>query len=309
MRTNAWPGAVASILALFALCCSPEKEDDMSDAQRALYEQVQEAFNACRAGDFGPSSALAEAGEPVVMFMAQYVVDADENVREQAVAVLKAVGGENAAPLLLRALTDEVAGIRERAAHALFTGHDPVAVAALPDAGDAIRGSVAAGNHTAAALLLLGYCPGDESVSLLQKVRDADPMSRTELHAWTPVVDASLPARVSLSQLGEMEDRIFLLENAATADADQLQFLLSVLREVDAPALLHELARTLDDTTEIGGGAPSGAEPVRRICDLAVDAFVERLDLSVDFPLNDSGRYTEEQIQAVREAIEGAIPR
>jgi hypothetical protein len=100
-----------------------------------------------------------------------------------------------------------------------------------------------------------------------------------------------------------------LMDTAASGTPAEREFLLSVMREIDAPEVLHALAATLDDTTAISSGVPSGAAPQRRLCDLAVEQFVQRLNLTVDFNLNSHGRYTPEEINQVRTAIREQLPR
>jgi len=99
------------------------------------------------------------------------------------------------------------------------------------------------------------------------------------------------------------------LETINSGEPKELEFLFSVLREIDAPEVIHGLKQVLKDERPTKAGVPSGAEPELRLCDLAVNALVRGLDLKVDSELSESDRYTPEQIEAVRQAINQSLPR
>src|SRR4051794_31579727 len=69
-------------------------------------ERVRAAFQAVRAGDLGPVSALQAAGPRVVALLPPFLADASEDVRREAVSLLAVAGGADALPLLGRALAD-----------------------------------------------------------------------------------------------------------------------------------------------------------------------------------------------------------
>lgn len=208
------------------------------------------------------------------------------------------------------ALRDPLQDIRARAALALYEQHDPVQWTERPEVGEALRASVDQGNDAAAALLLLGYFPGESSLNTLQALNERAGDAQTELATWAPVVPVHLPVAVSLSRLGDQAGRLMLLQTSAEGSLVEREFLLSVLRELDSPEVLHTLAAgTLGDTSEIGGGVPSGVQPQRRLCDLAVVSFVKRLNLPVSFTVNDRRQFTPAEIDAVRQAMAGSLPR
>ena len=208
------------------------------------------------------------------------------------------------------ALRDPLQDIRARAALALYEQHDPVQWAERPEVGEALRASVDQGNDAAAALLLLGYFPGEPTLKALKDLRKRAGDAQTELATWAPVVPVNLAIAVSLSRLGDQAGRLMLLQTSAEGSLAEREFLLSVLRELDSPEVLHALAAgTLGDVSEIGGGVPSGVQPQRRLCDLAVVNFVKRLNLPVNFTVNDQRQFTPAEIDAVRQAMAGSLPR
>ncbi len=274
----------------------------------AMKERVDKAIGAARRGDSEPLSSLSPLGAELVPELAPHLSDADVEVRREVVALLSSIAGSEAAKAMAVSLRDQDPDIRSRAAMAIY-GAEP-AGDVLGDArnAEALRESVKSGDHSAAAILLLGYAPGPGSVSLLRELRGEAPDLRTKLHPWSELVPVSLVATVALSRLGDGGARKALLEGLAGASAETHAFLLSVLRDVDDPSVLHALSEALADEREVGEGVPSGAEPRRRVCDLAVDAFVDRLGLQVGFPRNPAGRYGSREIEEVRRLIRTSIP-
>jgi len=316
VKTN-WPRAtiLLSAAALFLFGCDnqqaskqmPEDKPTRSDPERTA-QRVEKAFEAARAGNMGPVAELHELGEAVVAPLGKYLEDADPNIRREAVALLRALGGKAALPLLLRALGDPLVEVQERAAMALYERYEPQTLAASSEVGAGLRKSVTAGNTRAAAILLLAYFPGPETQQLLGKLRGRPAEEVTKLHEWSPTVPVSLAATVALSRLGENGARAGLLGQIENAGINVLEFLFEAIREIDSPEVLQALKPALDNQAEVSSGVPSGAAPRRRICDVAVNAFVRRLKLLVDFELSESRRYTDAQIQQVRQQIGASVP-
>ena len=272
--------------------------------------QVEAAFAAARQENYEPISQLAEQGAKVIPYLKTYLQDDNEMLRLQAVALLATATNPIAIPLLALALRDPLQDIRARAALALYERHDPLLLAERPEVGKALQVSIDQGNDAAAALLLLGYFPSESSLKTLRALNEKAGDAQTELATWAPVVPVRLPVAVSLSRLGDRAGRLALLQTSAAGSLAEREFLLSVLREIDSPEVLHALAAgTLSDMREIGGGVPSGIQPQRRLCDLAVVSFVKRLNLPVNFTVNNQRQFLPAEIDAVRQAIAGSLPR
>ena len=315
---RAWPVLVILVIAATAIILhsrSQQKGIGMTEqppqkmTPEELAAEVEKACEAIRAGNSGPSAELWRYGREIVPPLVPYLQDPNHDVRRHVVALLKAVEDPAAVPPLLQAMADPEIEIQQRAAAALYEAYDPLLIAKQPSAGQTLRKSVADGNTSAAALLLLGYAGGEETIDLLSQVREKSAWKKTKLYDWSPVVTVALPANVALSLLGDEEARAALIETTANDNLDELRFLLSVLREVDSPRVLHAVGRALDDTRLTGSGAPRGAESPRRLCDDAVNGFVDRLRLEIDFPLTDAQTYTDAQIDRVRQLIRAAIPQ
>ncbi len=275
-----------------------------------LAVQVNAAFTAARQENYELISQLAEQGDRVIPHLEPYLRDGNEMLRLQAVSLLAMSKNPTAVPLLTLALRDSSQELRARAALALYEQHDPLPLAGRSAVGEALRDSVDQGNDAAAALLLLGYFPGEASLKVLRALNARAGEAQTELATWAPVVPVRLAVAVSLSRLGDQAGRLALLQTSAEGAPSEREFLLSVLREIDAPEVLHALAAgTLGDTRSISGGVPSGVQAQRRLCDLAVSSFVKKMNLKMKFSVDGSRRFTRTEIESVRQALANSLPR
>lgn len=306
-RRYAWAlSLLATTLVLILLIYQFPQGIAMNDE---IAVQVNAAFTAARKGDYEPVSQLGEQGAKIIPYLQPYLQDEDEMVRLQAVALLTTSDDPTAIPLLALALRDPSQDLRARAALALYERYDPLQLAERPTLGEALRASLDQGNDAAAAILLLSYYPGEPTLAALQALDERAGDAQTELAAWTPVVPVTLVTAISRSRIGDRAARQALLHTSVDGSPAEREFLLSVLREIDSPEVLHALASALDDTQEIGGGVPSGIQPQRRLCDLAVVSLIKRLNLKVNFTVNDQRRFTPTEIDAVRQAMIAGLPR
>jgi HEAT repeat protein len=279
-------------------------------AAGAVADQVAKAFAAVRSGDLSQVSSLEKLGPNLVPALATYMADADENVRREAVSLLSVVGGEAAVPLLARAVSDSSAEVAERASLALYERFDPDQVAANAEAAKAVLGSIAAGQPTAATLVLAGYLPGEATQQALREFLDRPASNyETRLFAGSSPISARLPAQLALARLGGKEAMRSVAELTERAPVAEWQFLLAAIRDINAPRLLHAVKRALDDPRETSAGIPSHAGPKRRVCDEAANALVNRLKLKTSFALSTTLRYSPEQLAEVRRLIDEMLPK
>lgn len=274
-----------------------------------LAEQLDKAIAALRRGDYQPISELTDRAKELVPLLARYAGDPSVEVRREVVALLRAANSPAGVPVLIHLLADADAEVQLAAAAGLYW-LDPAVLAKHPTSAKALAQSLAEGNTASApAVLLLGYGPAAHVTPALQKLRAQGETSRTKLEDWMPPVPVRLAAEVALSRLGDTQARRALLHAASQDDLAIRQFLLGVVRDIDAPEVLHALGAFLSDTRLTGSGAPSGAESQRRLCDDAVNALVRRLKLKVDFPLSEAQPYSQAQIDQVRARLAEPIPR
>jgi hypothetical protein len=311
-------GIVGLLLAagtVFVAVQSVGRSTDNSDRRAAVSdstgnaERVEAAFAAARSGDFGPSSELASLGEGAAPLLAPYVTDGDEEVRRQAVALLAAISGKGAVAPLAKALVDGSQDIRQRASAALYENYDPRDLGKRAEVGEALRNSIRQGNESGGAILLLGYFSGPKSKETLRNLQQQRGGGMTEVFSWSPVVPISLAADDALSRLGDQEARKALTSRIEAGELEELQFLLYVLRDIDAPSVIHALKdATFEDAREVPGEVPSGAEPQIRLQDLAVTQFVKRFGLRMPFDVSGDRRYSDDEVAAVREAVDKRVP-
>jgi len=172
--------------------------------------------------------------------------------------------------------------------------------------GKTVIASVEAGNRTAAAILLLGYVKGADPVltSLIHEHGD----ERVKLHSWSRPVPLRVAATAALSRLGDANARRNLLEGIDGYDSETRIFLLDILPSIDAPEVWHALSTYMDDAREIPEDVPSGADR-RRLCDHAVDAFLDRFNFPVSFQRKPGGRYDSKDIGETRRALRQSAPQ
>ena len=207
---------------------------------------------------------------------------------------------------VLRGLRSSEPDEAGRAADALYASTAAEQTLANKDVGDALRHSVEQGNRTASAILLLGYLPG--AAGLLKKLAHEHGDAPVKLHPWSDIVPLRLAAHAALSRLGDRQARERLLQSISELDTAERLFLLDIIAFVDAPEVWHALSDYMKDTREIRVDVPSGA-PRRRVCDHAVDSFLDRFAFKVSFERKPGGRYTPGEIEETRRALRSSIPQ
>lgn len=262
------------------------------------------AMSAARAGNSEPAAALTVTADDVPE-IAAYLRDSDEPVRREAVMLLARAGGQTGCSALAEALTDHSAGIRERAARAMREVCSAETLEAAPDLGVALRESVRMGNTSAAALLLLGRVRDGENAAFLESLLAAETPA-VKLEAWHQPVPQALPAAVAAANAGSTAGRERLTKGLE--GIEEAEFLASVLGDIADTAALGSLLPLLVDERAVFASVPSGAQPQRRICDLAADGFVKRLGLN-PFPPRPSDRYTADEIALVKKLAAAALAK
>ncbi len=283
---------MAVLVGLLA-ACAPEAEGEAD---------LPAAMAAVREGNLEPAGRLTVSPEDVPE-LSGYLKDSNEAVRREAVVLLTGIGGLPACDALVPAVTDSSADIRERTVRAL---HDLCAVEiseSLPQLGAALRESVRMGNTSAAALLLLGRYREDENREFLRSLLRAE-TPVVKLESWHHPVPQSLAVAVAAVSAGysPARDRLF----DGLGKIEEAEFLALVLGDIDDTVTLEYLLKLLDDERTTSSGVPSGAQPRRRLCDLATDEFARRFGLQ-PFPLRTSDRYSDEEIDQVRTLAAEAI--
>ncbi|MCR9283293.1 MAG: hypothetical protein NXH99_16495 [Rhodobacteraceae bacterium] len=257
----------------------------------------------------GSPEAVVEAGPDAVAPLAARLAAAKTTGEKSAlVELLSAVGGADTLAPVLPYIGDADPDLRARASAAALK----VVLANGPPSGpvaEQLQSEVTAALETPDAeggVLLLGaLAPGAEEALEAH-------LSGTRLvkaQPQEPTAPAALAARLALSALGDDEARTSLLRQIPESEPDSLVFMLKALPLIDAPEVLHALAATtLSSKAPVADGLPSGAEPTREVADVAVEAFVARLNLSPGFKVTPGAIYTADQQAEVERLITGSIP-
>jgi HEAT repeat protein len=273
----------------------------VSSSVAAQSDAVAAAFEAARSGNLQRLATLRPAAAEIPA-VAVYLRDRNESLRREAVVVLARLGPP-ACPALTAALTDTSADMRERAARAIYHACSAV-TADMPGLPAALRQSVRMGNASAAPLLLLGRFPDDETRAFLRGLlAAAGPM--VKLENWNPPLPQTLAAAVGAVSTGVTEGAPVLQQGLHTVS--QAEFLALVLGDIQIAGALRPLLTLLHDERPVSTGVPSGAEPRRRVCDLAMESFVHRLRLAPPFALRPPARYSKEERDQIEALARAAI--
>lgn len=302
---------VATALASFAEPNGVGAQNRRSTVTASLDEAtLTRAFEAAKAGDYGPLSGLPTPSSAAVPAIADRLSDDSEIVRREAVTLLGLIKGPAAAPALASALADPVDDVATRAAVALYR-LGPEAIEADPSVGERLREAVGKGLTAGSAILTLAHATAKTAtIATLRALRETKGDSLSEVVASSPTVPVTLLVDVSLAKLGDSAAEDRLVAVIGKEDLNASQFLLSALREIDSPRLIEVLATaTLADTRPVMGDAPSGAESGVRLADLAATRLAQRFNLPVGLDDTADMRLPDETLQAVKAALDGHLAK
>jgi len=275
---------ILAAAALSSLACAQPKTP-------AKGNEVDQAFEAMRAGRGTGFEKVLSMGDAAVPATARYLKDRDSSMRSQAVAVLASMGTPAACEAMVPGLEDASPDNRDRTAAALYRKclNHPPASAARP-----LRALLRQGTSEAAAFLLLGHFPGAESDAALDIA--SKQRKPVRLEGGLPVPAAIAIAVASGKELGPL---------VRTEALPERLFLLSALPMIRAPKDLSNMAAGyLDDIREIEDtGMPSGAGTKRRLCDAALEALAKRADWKPPFELDGIRRYSDEERRQAKAAL------
>lgn len=299
--------AVAIATAITAVSGGVGAEQRRSTVTNSFNEaSLLQAFEAAKTGDYGPLGALPAPTAAAIPALDRLLADNNETVRREAVTMLGRIDDPAVAPALAGALADPVDDVATRAAAAIYRlGPD----AMQPGVGDQIRKAIENGLTAGGAILMLAHDPAtEETITVLQELRDAKGDELTEVFPSSPTVSVGLMADTALAKLGEARAEDRLIAAAGSGDLATAELLLSALREIDSPRVIEVLAAvTLADTRLVQGDAPSGAETGMRLADLAATRFAARFDLAAGIDDMADERLPDETIEAVQAELENYL--
>ena len=251
------------------------------------------------------NAVVIAQGDTVVLELATRLNGATPEEKVDIIGLLAAISSPATIPLLAPLMANPDYDTRVRATEAVYTA--VIAHGAPRDQAFADK-IVAAiqGEPTAGALLLGGLVPAAEE-PLNAHVGQT---RLVKLFTSKPPVPAGIPATVALSLLGDQDSRDRLEQSVMAGDPVLLEFYLTAMPMIDSPTILHALAAaTLANEAPVGDGLPSGADPPRRLADIATETFVRQFDLHPGFELDETERYSEEKRRKVLSLITASMPQ
>lgn len=313
-------------------------EKDLSlNQNQDIAGQVKNTFDAVRKNGGGQTllDKLKLLGEKVIPFLEPYLNDENMDVRREVVYLAIEIGSEKSLNLLALALHNsepEIQRVTSRRLYfyysqykkylpvkkvlppriyAPYESFSPEKIGANPQLGKALKESLKAGNGNTSTIYLLANFPNGETTIVLKEL---------SLKSSTDFNSIALASKIVLSGFDNQEATRDLVAFANKNDVKLLFFLLDQIGEIKSTELLSALAKTLDNKSDItvgkglknpnrtlANGIKIQGIPARRLCDFAVNAFVERFGLNVGFGLH-STVYLEKQISEVRDLVKQAIP-
>jgi hypothetical protein len=257
---------------------------------------VAPAMAKVRRGDYTAVTHLSVTAADVPA-LTPLLMDANTDVARESMTLLERIGGPQACAAMVRALTSASADMRERTANTMYRRCQRPQVENVVGWEPALHQSVRMGNTAASAILLLRHFANDGNRQFLLQLLKAD-AAPVKLAAWSTPVPQVLAAAVAAVSVGLAQAQTRLVQGLD--DVASAEFLASTLPDVTDLVALHSLLPLLDNQQTVRAGVPSGASPQRRVCDLALDAFVDRLSLRPSFSLRAGGRYITAEFDEVK---------
>ncbi|MEO7253241.1 MAG: hypothetical protein ABIZ64_03255 [Casimicrobium sp.] len=260
---------------------------------------LEAAFTAVRKGNLQPI-AQAKVTAKQMPELTRYLHDPNASVRREAAVLLTSLGASTCSALT-EALVDSDADNRERAARSL---HQlcPDIVKRVDGSGKRLRESIRLGNTSAYAFAMLGRSVDEvDKQFVLSHLGDSKTMVKRE--PASPPVSIEVAATFAAVVMGQTEGVARL--PTAMLPISNAEFFAASLGEIDdrsalLPKALAALAGLLDDRRSVSAGVPSGALPRRRVCDIAADQVIAKLQLHSTIALRVGEAYSDAELQTLK---------
>lgn len=302
-----------------------------------IARQLREAFDEVRkTGETTRLTQLENFGEKLISYLEPYLNDASSNVRTEAVNSALKIGGKKAYNFAVLALKNSRPQISKHTAATLYFYHSqhkrhlrnekteisgdfsrynffsPENISASQEMGKALCEMSRSGNSNLESIFLLANFPNSETEIILKdsfKIKNYARSLRIR-------DEKALAAEITLAKLNNQQAIEYLAKPIDTQSIATLKFLLKNLTEIDSPKILIALSKSLENKTYIEGnlssaqvvqklGLPKGSHVdtiPRRLCDLALESFIQKLDLKPSFKIH-SGIYAEQHLIEAQELI------
>lgn len=308
-------GASASLLCLpvNAQICSQEKPSAFQSKYSADNEAVKKRtaklfLNADDKSFSAIDSAFLNA--KILPYLAPYLEDENEIVRQKAVKFIGLTKSSDALSLLALSLEDKSENVQNAAARTLYDNYKRETLSANSDVENALCRSLENGSNSAAAFLIFSYYVENPQTEKLIIFRGSEKNeAETTLYPLIKPVEVSFLIKMVHSEIGGRTPRSEFRQAISSATLDELAFLVWTMRDLGDPDLLHDLRKTLSDNRKMSYKNKQGVTVDRRLRDLAVEKFVQRLNLKPKFKVINGKTYSNAETKAINELIYYSIPQ
>lgn len=301
-------------LPLNAQICSRDKppafDSKYNTDDAATRKRIEKLFLDARKNSPLSTADVSLLNVKTLPYLAVYLKDDDETTRRTAAKLVGLTKNEAALPLLAAALEDRSADVRNAAAQSLDDNFEQDAIIEKSFVENALCRSVENGSDSAAAILLFSRFvenPQTENVLIFRLKSAAN--ETTNFYPLKKPVKVSFILKMAQSEVGSKVPRRAFRQAIADATLDELAFLLWTMRELGDPDLLHDLRKTLFDNRKISYENAKGITVSRRLRDLAVEKFVQRLKLTAGFKVIAGKVYSSAETKEIDDLIQRSIPQ
>lgn len=275
-----------------------------------IAEKVKRAFDSRRKYDSHWEDEIKPYGVKLIPYLKSYLKDPDDSVHLKVLNLLKDIKEAESIPLLAEALRDPSLDVSKRAALYLYDNYDHTVISQYPEVGPALRQGVTNGNKSIASIILLGYFPGRETEIALSTTGGAD-FYWSAKKDFVSEIKLATPIFLTLYRLNAPDSYQQLIAQIRTAKSDEIEFLLYALEFVDDPAILKLVfekgfADRRVPYSEYGNHGRH-LPNARRVADLTVDKFAEKLGLTLGFEMYGETAYSPKKLSAARQKIAATL--
>lgn len=295
-----------------AQICSQEKPPAFQSSHTADDESVKEKVRRTLFDGGGKTlpADLSKLKASILPYLAVYFENKDEKVRLKAVKIAGSTRSKEALPLLSRALEDDSAAVSNAAAETLYADYEQSDLAEQNFIENSLCRSIEKGSNAAASFLLLSRFVNNPQVEKVLAFRAESPtQEKTKFYSLQTPVSVSFIIKMAWSEVGGRTPRREFRQAIGEAALPELAFSVWAMQELGDYDLLHALRRTLPDKRKIRYENEKGVIVSRRLRDVAIEKFVQRLKLKPPFKIVKGKIYSEAEARRLNALIYEKIPQ
>ena len=230
-------------------------------------------------------------GSSAIPVLKPLAKNSDEDVRLIAVSCLGYTGGEEAANILIDALTDDSPSVAIEAGRALQRNLSPAIYSKLLDVYDKVEDPLLRREIA----LMLGRIEGANVNDLKQKSKDEK------------AAEAKEGLMVAMAKLGDSSSRTEFISRLQSAKDRELKRFLDYVEYIGQTWAVRELSPVLSDKSplvRVGTDDPMPGEiEYLRACDIALNLIVKITEARFSFKVDGNTNYSDAQLQEARQYL------